>query len=138
MPVAMIGKSLRARFELTEIARDRAETFVTQALGPHAKALVLVRAQGPSMVACLVLRADRVVARTCRDLGLDIKEGHDGVFGLLGADVARLIPGLDKEQADWLVAPAGDRETKVLLLAGGLALVSVVAEGGTVRVQAIE
>ena len=131
----MIGKSLRARFELTPIPDARACALVVQALDSHAQDIVLVRSQGPAMVACVVLRADRVVARTCRGLGLEIKEGHDGVFGLLGTDLVRLIAGLTQPQIEWLVAPAGERETKVLLLAGGLGLVSVHTEAGRVRVD---
>jgi hypothetical protein len=53
----------------------------------------------------------------------------------LGTDLVRLIAGLTQPQIEWLVAPAGERETKVLLLAGGLGLVSVHTEAGRVRVD---
>jgi hypothetical protein len=115
----------------------RAEALLTQALDTRAAEIVTVRAQDAGMVACVVVRADRLTARTCRSLGLEIKEGASGVFGLQGKDAAGLFQGLKPHQIAWLETPAGARETKVLLLSGAYALVSVVAQAGKVTLQVI-
>ncbi len=66
-----------------------------------------------------------------------MKLGGTGVFGLLGADAARLFAPWPPHQRAWLETPCGPRETKVLLLAGGLALFSLEASAGKVVVTAV-
>lgn len=133
----MLGKSLNARFALAPMLASRATTVLTQAMATQAAPIVQVRAQDAAMVACVVVRADRVTLRTCRALGLDIEEGKSGVFGLLGKDAARLFEGLRPHQIEWLEAPAGPRETKVLLLSGGFALVSLTTTEGKVELEVL-
>ena len=133
----MLGKSLNARYALSALAPSRAVALLTQTMATQAESIVLVRAQDPSMVACVVVRADRLTLRTCRALGLDIKEGRSGVFGLLGADAARLFQGLRPHQIAWLEAPAGPRETKVLLLSGAFALISLETRDGKVSLDVL-
>ncbi len=103
---------------------------VREAMATHAKDLVLVRAQDARMVACVVAATDPAALRACEALGLAVKPGHTAVFGVLGADVARLMPALARAQLDWLAEPAAARETKVVLLGdgGGLALLSITVE----------
>ncbi len=94
--------------------------------------------QDPGMIACLFVEADKAVVRLCRTLGFELKPGGTGVFGLQGDDVARLFAGLlTPTQREAASQPCGPRETKVLLLAGGVALLSVDAEAGRVDVRAI-
>jgi hypothetical protein len=134
----MIGKSLRARYELVDLSAPRAKSLLNEALRTLAKDVVAVRARGEHMVACVVVSADRVTLRACLALGLEIKEGKSGVFGLSGDDFATLFPELSPSRLEWLAAPAGPRETKVFLLAGGLALLSLTIEGGKVTVDVHE
>lgn len=131
----MIGKSLRARYELVDLSAPRATALLNEAMRTLAKDVVLVRARGEHMVACVVVSADRVTLRACLALGLEIKEGRSGVFGLSGEDFATLFPELSPARLEWLAAPAGPRETKVFLLAGGLALLSLKIEEGKVSVS---
>jgi hypothetical protein len=133
----MLGKSLNARFALAPLAPAHAESLLTQAMAAHAQSIVLVRAQDANMVACVVVRADKLTLRTCRALGLDIKEGKSGVFGLQGADAAHLFEGLRPHQIEWLEAPAEARQTKVLLLSGGFALISLATKDGKVALQVV-
>jgi hypothetical protein len=133
----MLGKSLNARYELSALAPARATALLTQAMSTQAESIVLVRAQNASMVACVVVRADRLTLRTCRALGLDIKEGKSGVFGLQGADAARLFDGLRPHQIEWLETPATARETKVLLLSGAFALISLTTQDGKVALDVL-
>ncbi len=133
----MLGRSLNARYALSALAAARAVSLLTQAMSTHAQDIVAVRTQDASMVACVVVRADRLTVRTCRALGLAIKEGASAVFGLLGTDAARLFQGLKPHQIAWLEDPAKARETKVLLLSGAYALVSVVADGGKVTLDVL-
>jgi hypothetical protein len=109
---------------------------MTQMLASQAAHLVQVRAQDPRMIAVLVVRADPPSVRLCRELGFDVKKGGTGVFGLLGVDAARLFPQLPPHQQTWLETPCGPRETKVLLVAGGTALVSIETSEGKVVVTA--
>ena len=131
----MIGKSLRERHEVGTLDGDRAVAIVTEMLASHAKHLVQVRAQDARMIACLVAVADEASVRLCRTLGFDLKLGGSGVFGLLGADAARLFPGLGAHQRTWLETPCGPRETKVLLIAGGTALLSIETNEGKVVIS---
>ncbi|HVJ93440.1 MAG TPA: hypothetical protein VM580_26745, partial [Labilithrix sp.] len=75
--------------------------------------------------------------RLCRELGFEMKAGGSGVFGLLGSDAARLFPRFSGSQRTWLETPCGPRETKVLLVAGGLALVSLESAEGAVTIRAV-
>ena len=133
----MIGKSLRDRHGLGAIPEDRAVAILKEALASQAEHLVQVRAQDSRMVACLVVDADEATLRLCRTLGFSVRLGGTGVFGLLGADAARLFAHLPARQRAWLETPCGPRETKVLLVAGGTALVSLETNDGTVAVTAV-
>lgn len=132
----MIGKSLSERYELGPLPAERAIATLRQELGAHAKPLVEVRASDARMVACFVVRADKRAVRLCRSLGLEIAPGATAVFGLLGADAARLFADLGEPGRRWLEAPCGPRETKVLLVDGGVALLSLDASGGKVAITA--
>ena len=132
----MIGKSLNDRYTLGPLPPERAVTLLTAALRTHAALLVEVRAQDARMVACLVLRADAPSVRLCRELGFEVKRGGSGVFGLLGEDAATLLTSLTNAEREWLTSPCGPRETKVFLVAGGTALLSLATEGGKVVVTA--
>jgi hypothetical protein len=133
----MIGKSLNDRYTVGTLAPARAVAVVREMLGSQAAHLVQVRAQDARMIACLVVRADPPSVRLCRSLGFEVKRGGTGVFGLLGEDAAGLFPQLPPDHRSWLEAPCGPRETKVLLVAGGLALVSLETDGGKVTVTAV-
>lgn len=133
----MIGKSLNERFAVGPLPAERAAAVLTEMLASQAAHLVQVRSQGPRMIACLVVRADQASVRLCRSLGFEVKRGGTGVFGLLGDDVARLFPQLGQHQRDWLELGCGPRETKVLLLAGGLSLLSLETKEGKVTVTAL-
>jgi hypothetical protein len=132
----MIGKSLRERHTLGPLPSERAVALLTDALRTHAALLVEVRAQDPRMIACLVVRADAPSIRLCRDLGFAVKRGGSGVFGLLGDDAAQLLAQLTESEREWLATPCGPRETKVFLVAGGTALLSLETEGGKVVIKA--
>lgn len=142
----MIGKSLRERYSPGILPADRAASILREQLETHAKALVEIRAKDARMIACLVVRADDASVRFCRTIGLDIKRGGTGIFGLLGHDAAKVLPDLAADQRAWASAPCGPRETKVLLLAGnaqatspkgesGLALLSIVSDNGSVDIH---
>lgn len=133
----MIGKSLRERYELGLLGADKAVAALGRLLPAHARPLVEVRAQGPRMIAFLVARADRPTLRLCRDLGFEMKPGATGVFGLLGDDAARLFPQLATHHRAWLEAPCGPRETKVFLVEGGFALLSVETHDGRVAIRVV-
>jgi len=130
----VIGKGLKARFEVGRLEPAKAAASLGAELQAFARPLVEVRARGAEMIACLVLRADRATTKLCRGLGLDLRAGASAVFGLPGRDAARLFTLFDEEERAWLEAPSAARETKVLLLAGGAALLSIHAEGGQVTV----
>jgi hypothetical protein len=133
----MIGKSLSQRHTLGALASDRAIAVLTSMLAAQAKNLVAVRAQDAGMVACLVVRADKLSVRVCRELGFQLKLGATAVFGLQGADAAALFPALPPAQRTWLETPCGARETKVLLIAGGTALLSLETVDGKVTITAV-
>jgi hypothetical protein len=133
----MIGKKLSERYgQSPTLGGDKAVAVLTERLGPDAAALVQVRAQGPHMIACTVVRADADAVRVCRELGLDMRPGGSAVFGLQGSDAARLLPQLSAARRAWLASPCQARETKVLLMAGGIALLSVETRDGGVVVTA--
>jgi hypothetical protein len=133
----MIGKSLRERFELGRLDDARAQAVLERALAATAKPLVEVRAESAEMIACLVVDADKRAVRLCRDLGFELRLGATTVFGLRGADAATLFPALEEPERAWLREPCGPRETKVLLVAGGIALLSLTLEDGKVTVRAV-
>src|SRR3954471_25049770 len=113
----MIGKSLQERHGVRSLDGDRAAVLLQELLASHARPIVEVRARGEGMIACVVAHADEASVRMCRQLGFDLRLGGVGVFGILGEDAARLIPGLPG--AAWLASPCGPRETKGLLIAEG-------------------
>jgi len=133
----MIGRSLNERFGPRPLSRERGVALVEERLAKDGAAIVQVRAQDPRMVACLIVRADRAAVRLCRELGLAMEPGGEGVVGLLGADVARIFTRLGPSQVAWLGVPCGARETKVLLMSGGVSLYSVDATDGKVVVTPV-
>lgn len=135
--VTMIGKSLNERYKLGALDADRAESILAGALPKHAALLVQVRSRDPKMIACLVVQADEATVRECRTMGFDVKAGGSGVFGLLGSDVVKFFDRLPVHQREWLEAPCGPRETKVFLMAGGLALLSIETNEGKVAIKAV-
>ena len=134
----MIGAPLSERYGLGPLDGARAAEVLRAALGTVGASLVEVRRQDPRMIACLVVSADKHAVRLCRQLGLEIKPGGTGVVGLLGADAVRLFPGIAQRHRAWLETPCGARETKVLLVRGGFALLSVDTTGGTVAITAAQ
>jgi hypothetical protein len=70
-------------------------------------------------------------------MGLDLKPGATAVFGLLGPDVVRYFADLSPHQQRWLEEPCGARKTKVLLVSGGIGLLSVETNEGKVAITAI-
>jgi hypothetical protein len=132
----MIGKSLSERNTLGPLPPERAVALLTDALRSQAALVVEVRAQDPRMIACLVLRADAPSMRLCKALGFEVKRGGTGVFGLAGDDAAQLLTGLSDSDRDWLTTPCGPRETKVFLVAGGTALLSLETSEGKVAIKA--
>lgn len=134
----MIGRSLNQRYgNITPLSPEAAVARLEQLLALRAEDVVRVRAEDARAVACCVVDADEGAVRACRTLGLDMKPGGTAVFGLLGADAAKTFTSLPPHQRGWLETPCAPRETKVLLLAGGIALLSLVTEGGKVRVSAL-
>lgn len=134
----MLGRSLNARFgNLVTLAPEDAVAKLEAVLASRAEDVVRVRAKDARAVACVIADADEGVVRVCRGLGLDVKRGGTAVFGLMGTDAAKSFPMLAPHQKTWLEEPCGARETKVLLLAGGIALLSLVADGGKVTVTAV-
>jgi hypothetical protein len=133
----VIGKSLRERHTLGVLSEERAVAVLTSMMASQAAHLVEVRAQDARMIACLVVRADEASIRLCRALGFRVKRGGTGVFGLHGADLAPLLPDLPEHHRAWLSTPCGPRETKVLLVAGGTALLSLETSEGKVAISAV-
>jgi hypothetical protein len=133
---AMIGKSLNDRHTLGALPPERAVALLTEAMRTQAEHVVEVRAQGPRMIACVVVRADALSIRLCRALGFEMKRGGTGVFGLLGDDAAKLLEGLPDNEREWMATPCGPRETKVFLIAGGTALLSLDTKDGKSVVKA--
>lgn len=135
----MIGKSLNERYgvAMRPLAGAQATAILEEALASLAKPIVEVRAQDARMIAVVVVRADAAAERMCRALGFEVKPGGSGVFGLAGADAAKLFARLGDRERAWLEAPCGARETKVLLVAGGVALLSLETADGKVTVRAL-
>jgi hypothetical protein len=135
----MIGKPLSERYgiDLRPLDGDDAVAIVRERLAENGAALVQVRARDARMIACLFVRADATAVRLCRELGLEITLGGSGVVGLLGSDAARLFSNLAEPRRAWLEAPCGARETKVLLVAGGIAMLSIETNDGKVAVTAV-
>ena len=136
----MIGKSLNARFgNLANLTEAEAASRLEELLRSPERAedIVRVRTRNPAAVAVVVSRADAGAIRACRSLGLDVKPGGTAVFGLVGSDAARVFPALTETQRTWLEGAASARETKVILLASGIALLSLVAEAGKVAVASV-
>jgi hypothetical protein len=134
--VPRIGKSLNERFTSTVLTSEQAVALLTEMLPAQGKHLVQVRARDPRMIACLFVRADDATVRLCRTLGFELTRGGTGVFGLLGVDTARVFLGLSASQRAWLEVACGPRETKVLLVSKGTALLSIEATDGKVLVRA--
>jgi hypothetical protein len=133
----MIGKSLSDRHGRGFLPDEQAVALMNEMLASHAAPLVQVRAQDARMVACLIVRADEPAVRLCRSLGFEMKLNGTGVLGLLGADAARFFAHLPSHQRAWLEAPCATRETKVVLLAGGTALISLETRDGKVVVTPV-
>ncbi|MBK6464559.1 MAG: hypothetical protein IPF92_26675 [Myxococcales bacterium] len=134
----MIGRSLSDRHGRGRLADADAIAIVRDALPTQAENLVGVRAEGAEMIAFLVVRADDAAVRVGKALGLELAKGSTVTFGLAGADAERLLGAtvaLRPAQRAWLAAPCAPRETKVLLLCGGLALVSLVIRDGRVVIS---
>lgn len=132
----MIGKSLSQRHVLGELPAERAVQVLTEMLGSQAAHIVEIRAQEAHMIAIVVVRADEASVRFCRELGFRLKRGSTAVFGLLGTDAARLFAPHSDARGEWLATPCGPRETKVLLVAGGTALLSIETNDGKVAITA--
>jgi hypothetical protein len=132
-----MAKSHGETYALGPLTDDRAKAVLLEMLPSQAPHLVQVRAQDARMIACLVARANVASVRVCRSLGFDLKRGATGVFGLLGEDAARLFSHLPSHHREWLAAPCGPRETKVLVIAGGIGLLSLVTRDGKVEIAAV-
>jgi hypothetical protein len=63
--------------------------------------------------------------------------GATGVVGLLGADAASFFADLPARERSWLETPCGPRETKVFLVARGIALLSIESRAGKVTMTAV-
>lgn len=99
--------------------------------------LVDIRAQDPSMIAVLFVKADKQAVKLCRELDMSLEPGATAAMGLLGEDAARLFPTLPESERAWLREPCAARETKVLLISGGRALLSLTIADGKVTVTAV-
>lgn len=128
----MIGKSLRERMSFGPLSTAETERLCKEVVASHARAIVEIRAKSPRMIVCAVVRAEGLTLRVCKSLGFDMKRGASAVFGVLGADVPAAFPELGLERHAWLAVPNDDRETKMLVLSGGFALVALRIEGPTV------
>jgi hypothetical protein len=135
----MIGKPLSERYaiDLRPLPEDRAVAIVRERLNVDGPALIQVRARDARMIACLFVRADATAVRLCRELGLELKPGGTGVVGLQGTDAARLFADLAEHRREWLETPCRSRETKVLLVAGGIAMISIETGEGKTTVTAV-
>jgi hypothetical protein len=133
----MIGKPLSQRHGFSRLADERAIAILNENIAAHGEALVRVRVEDAKMIACLIVRADREAVRLCRALGLKMTLGATGVVGLLGKDAAGFFAELPARERAWLETPCGPRETKVFLVAGGVALLSIESRDGRVAVTAM-
>lgn len=133
-----IGKSLSERFgAMKSLSAEVATRTLEKVIGERGKDVVAVRAQGPDMIACVVVDADDAAVRLCRSIGLEVTRGGTAVFGLRGTDCAAVLPPHSASQRSWLEAPCGARETKVVLVAGGLGFLTIEAEGGKTVVRTV-
>lgn len=132
----MIGKSLSERHGRARLADADAIAILRDALATQAENLVGIRAEGAQMIALLVVRADDAAVRLGRTLGLELAKGGTVAFGLAGSDAAGLLRELRPSQRAWLEARCAPRETKVLLVCGGLALLSLEARDGKLTISA--
>lgn len=128
----MIGKSLRERMSFGPLSVSDTERLCKEVVASHARALVETRAKSPRMVVCAVVRAEGLTLRVCKNLGFDLKRGATAVFGVRGEDVPAAFPELGPPRHEWLAVPSRDRETKLLVLSGGFALVGLRIEDGVV------
>jgi len=127
----MIGKSLRERATFGPLSAAETERLCREVVASHPRAIVETRAKSPRMVVCAVVRATGLTLRVCKSLGFDIKKGASAVFGVLGEDVPAAFPELGAERHGWLAVPSEERETKMLVLSGGFALVALrIGSGG--------
>lgn len=126
----MIGKPLSERFALGLVPGPRAIALLEEAMATQSRHLVEIRARGATMIAVLFVNADRQAVKVCRDLGMSLEMGATAAMGLEGDDVARLFPTLPEAERAWLREPCAARETKVLLISGGRALLSVTIADG--------
>lgn len=133
----MIGKSLSERHVLTRLDGARAAALLREALASHARHLVDIRAQDERMIACLFVRADKSAVRLAKTLGFELARGSTTAFGLLGEDAARILPDVCDTRRAWLETPCGPRETKVYLVAGGTALLSIEARDGRATIDVL-
>lgn len=134
----VIGKPLSARLSFGPLSSDDATRLAREVLRTHAAPIVEVRRKGAGMVVVCVLRADGLTLRVCKNLGFDLRRGSSAVFGVLGEEAARAFPELGEARLGWLAEPSGPRQTKLLVLSGGFALVAVEAEGSAVSVTHVE
>lgn len=135
----MIGRPLSQRYgiALQPLAGDEAAAIVRERLAEDGAALVQVRARDARMIACLFVRADATAVQLCHELGLEMKLGGSGVLGVLGSDAARLFARLAPARRAWLETPCGERETKILLIARGIAMLSIDVHDGKVTVTPV-
>ncbi|MBS2014552.1 MAG: hypothetical protein JST00_16820 [Deltaproteobacteria bacterium] len=133
----MIGRSLNERFVLGLVPGPRAIALLEEAMATQSRRIVDIRAQGATMIAVLFVNADRQAVKLCRELGMSLAKGATAVMGLEGEDAARLFPSLPEAERSWLREPCGARETKVLLISGGRAPLSLTIADGKVTVTAV-
>lgn len=126
----MIGRSLNERFVLGLLAGPRALALLESAMPSQSRHLVDVRSRDARMIAVLFVNADRQAVKLCRAIGMSLELGATAVMGLLGDDAARLFPTLPEAEQTWLREPCAARETKILLIGGGRALLSLTIADG--------
>ncbi len=130
----MIGKPLSQRQGvLTMLSAEEATAALAAALKAQGRHIVEVRAQ--QMVAIVVLDAHPASQKLLEGIGLSLQSGSSAVFGLAGADAANTFASLNHR--GWFEAALGPRETKVVLVTTGLALVSIEIEGGKTSMRVL-
>jgi hypothetical protein len=128
----VVGKKLSERGVLRPLGDKEAARALNEALREQASLIVSVRAE--NMIAVVVRRADRDAVKLCKHLGFKLTPGASVVFGLSYRDAARVFDQLPAAQREWLETQCRPNETKVLLIAGGTALVSLDVVDGQVIV----
>lgn len=128
----MIGKSLTERSSFGPLSLADTERLAKEIVASHARAIVETRAKSAKMVVCAVVRAEGLTLRVCKNLGFDLKRGASAVFGVRGDDVPSAFPELGPDHHAWLAVPSVDRETKMIVLSGGYAVLGLKIEGGSV------